>query len=591
MKKLSVVLVMLVMLMSASFAIDNLAPTLSVSEKDGSTLATGTTIKVMVEDENKVTQLKYNWEGVAVRTVTPNTNAVTLNLKIGTQSGKYVLNVEALDSEGNSTGKKQYVYYVEEGDYTAPEIVPNFRNGSTVKAGEVIKLDMEDENEIVQVKYNWEGQTEKIVKPNTNLLTLNLKLATQSGKYVLNVEAIDSEGNSTGKKQFVYYVEDENVDTNAPKITVLEKSGSTLPGGASVSVKVEDENEIAQVKYSWSGNTERVLTPNKTSYNLKLGLGTQSGKYVLNVEAIDVAGNSSGKQQYVYYVEEGDYTAPEIVPDFRNGSTVKAGETIQLDMKDENKIVQVKYNWEGQTAKIATPNTTVCTLKLRIGTQSGKYVLNVEALDSKGNSTGKKQFVYYVEETDDEVPEIMVNVKSGSSVTAGTIIRLELEDKNKITQVMYGWNDNSMKTLNPNRNEIILQLKVGTQSGTYKLRVTARDEFGNSVNQTYTYHVKAADTKAPTISSNRTSGERIAKNAAIKITIKDESKLAKVEYTWNGARKILTPTSNTATLNLKMGNKNGTLRVTAEDSEGNRITKTYNFVCKNNNQSKVNVIL
>jgi len=178
-KKLTLIVLTVSLLCTAAFAADNVAPTLTMSEESGSTLEGGTKITLTVEDESKVEEVTYYWQGGSEKTITPNTNKVTINLTLGTQAGKYVFNVEAVDAEGNATGEKSYIFYVPSTDEDAPVITMSEESGSTLNAGSLITLTVEDESKVDEVTYYWQGGSEKTITPNTNEVTVRKGFDTE----------------------------------------------------------------------------------------------------------------------------------------------------------------------------------------------------------------------------------------------------------------------------------------------------------------------------------------------------------------------------------------------------------------------------
>ncbi|MBP3285139.1 MAG: S-layer homology domain-containing protein [Clostridia bacterium] len=579
-RKLTLIVLTVSLLCVTAFAADNTAPALTMSEESGSTLEGGSPITLTVEDENKVSELTYYWKGGSETVKNPNTNKVTVNLRVGTQAGKYVFCVNAVDSEGNSTGEKSYIYYVASTDEEAPALTMSEESGSTLEAGSLVTLTVEDESKISEVNYYWKGGTEKTITPNTNKVTVNLRVGTQAGKYILYVNAVDAEGNATGEKAYTYYV--PSTDEDAPEITVSEESGSTLAGGTQIVVNVSDESKISEVKYYWKGNSEKTLTPNTNSMKLTLSLGTQSGKYVLYLRATDAEGNDTGEKTYIYYVAAEDGEAPVITLNKESGSTLPGGTIINVKIEDESKIAEVTYNWAGNTEKVITPNTNTVNLNLTLGTQGGKYILYVTAKDAEGNSTEKQAYTFYVESEDKDAPAITVTPKDGATVAGGSAVAVRVEDESKISKITYNWAGNTEKAITPNTNITTLNLKVGTQSGKYILYVTAEDEKGNSTEkQVYTFYVEGEDNEAPVITVTPENGATVAGGSAVTVKVEDENKVAEVAYYWAGnTEKVITPNTNITTLNLKLGTQGGKyiLYVTAKDSKGNSTGKrTYTF--------------
>jgi len=552
-RKLSLIVLTVVLLCGTALAADNTAPTLTANPKSGSVVEPLSVVTITISDASNIAEVNYYWQGSSKKTINPNDTSAKLNLKVGEVAGKYILHVEAIDEEGNSTQDRTFEYRVVAEkdsetevveDTKAPSISMNKKSGSTLAGGTEIVVDFADDSEIAEVNYYWEGNKEKTINPDTNEVRLRLNLGTQGGKYILHVEAIDSEGNSTGERKYEYYVEVE--DNDAPTVSVNKKSGSTLPGGTEIVVKFTDASKVAKVNYYWEGNEEKTITPNTNEVTLRLKLGTLGGKYILHVEAVDSEGNSTNERTYEYRVEVEDEEAPTIELSEKNGSTLPGGTQITFTFEDVNKIEKVTYNWLGNTEKTITPNTNSVDLNLRLGTQGGMYILYVTVVDDQGNSTGKQRFTFYVDEVDVDAPVITVTPEDGSMLPALTKIVLNASDESKITTLKYQWVGSQAKTINPNKNDVTVNLLLGELPGKYILKVEAIDEDGNESNETFTFYVESNDNEKPTVSVTPANGSTVKPGDVITALPKDNEGLSEIEYYWDNNIPESEPISGTA---------------------------------------------
>jgi len=534
-KKLSLIVFVVTLLVGTAFAADNTAPKISWSEKDGSTLEAGSTFFMTITDDTAVSEVNCHWKGGSEKKYSPYAREFELELNIGTQNGKYVFYVTAIDAEGNSTGEQSVTYYVNEPeeDNDAPVIKLSERDGATLPGGTKIEVTFSDANNINEVTYYWEGSPKNTAYPKNPNVLLKQYLGTQAGEHVLRVSATDNAGNSTGEQSYTFYVESD--DNEAPEISVSEKNGSTLMAGQEIDFCIEDESKISKVIYNWAGSKETTLTPNKNGLDLTVNVGVQGGRYVFYLTAIDSEGNSTEKQTYTFYVEAEDEDAPEISVSEANGSTLEPGQEVVVRFSDVNKVAKVVYNWAGMSQKIVNPYTNDFDLNLNVGTQGGKYVLYVTAIDSEGNSSDKMTYTFYVEAEDEEAPVITVTPANGSTLPALTKILVNVSDEDsKITKLNYQWVGSELKEKVPNKNEIDLELNLGIQPGKYLLKVEAIDEKDNVNNETFTFYVEGAeDNENPTVSVSPSNGSTIEPEDTIIATPKDNEELSKIEYYWD----------------------------------------------------------
>ena len=534
-KKLSLFVIVVTLLVGTAFAVDNTAPTISASEEDGSTLEPSAQITITLEDDVQLATMKYYWKGASEKQVSLSSKSKSFNIAVGDQNGKYIFYITAIDAAGNSSGEHQFTYHVNEPvvDNDAPVITLSEEDGATLEAGSKIRVEFNDANKISEITYYWQGSSAITKKVDNSSVILNQYIGTQGGKYILHLSAKDNAGNYTGDNTYTFYVESD--DNEAPVVTANEKNGSTLIGGQEVKFRIEDENKIAKVIYNWAGSAEKTWTPNTNGADLTVNIGKQGGKYIFYVTVIDSEGNSTQRISYTYYVEEEDNDAPTITVSEKNGSTLIPGQEIIVNFSDVNKITKVIYNWEGSSEKTEYPNTSVYKLKLNVKTQGGKYVLYVTATDSEGNVSEKNAYTFYVEATDVIAPSITVNPANGSTLPALTKILLKVSDQdNKIVKLNYNWVGSKLNELTPNKNDVNVEVNIGTKPGKYLLNVEATDAKNNTNNKTFTFYVEGVeDNEAPTVSVSPSNGSTIEPEETIVATPKDNEELSKIEYYWD----------------------------------------------------------
>ena len=408
---------------------------------DGESYNVSKEVNVSILDVNhNINNVNVTKNGVAFNigtlSLSGNTASISYNFS---QEGEYVLSVDSTDKTGNVSSRT--VKFII--DKTAPVITPMISGKDIViKDGSYIneiftpyfKLDEADDT-IVSVMMNGKDVTGSVPS------------ASKEGKYTFDVEAKDKAGNRseislsftvdvTNPKVVitgiidrffnknvkpVYKITDTNLDTGKSSVTLNDK-----PFESGTSIKEEGEYVLKAVGTDLATNTTKrtiIFTLDKTSPKIEFveaidgnyfteaiipellisdlseytiisqtlngkayELGdeiSEDGKYVLALEVVDKAGNTSTVS--VEFII--DQTPPKFIySGAKNGG--KYYETVNLTVSLENPfdtIKEVLVNGEVATADFVEENgQTVVKMKF---SEIGEYKLDLYATDEAGNET------------------------------------------------------------------------------------------------------------------------------------------------------------------------------------------------------------
>ncbi len=414
-------------------------------------------------------------------------------------------------------------------------------------------------------------------------------------------------------------------DTTAPIITMSEKDGSTVEPGTQLTMTVTDmESKVTSLKYNWIGSKEKELIPNeKEPANIcKVTIpkiGSVDGTYKFTVTAINKVGKET-KETYTYYVKtsgetdndngsedkkpeedkesEKETKAPTISVSKADGSKVKPGDRVIVTIEDESGLKNITYSWNNEEENEPLENEDKIFNKYEITMgqfpkTNDTYVLKISATDINGNTTGVKEYSYDIVYVDDTAPIVTMSEPDGSVLEAGTRLTMVVKDmETKVTYLKYNWIGSAEKELIPNEKEpanicTVYIPRIGSIAGTYKFTVTAENEQGKEITETYTYYVRdeneEIDNEKPTVSASPKSGSTIEAQATIELTAKDNEELKSLTYAWNSENEIPKAISGTTDIvKLTAPNTAGThkLKVIVVDAANNSTTETFTYTIK-----------
>lgn len=187
---------------------------------------------------------------------------------------------------------------------------------------------------IKEIKYKWNNEEETIINGN-NQTNISEQIELRGGENTLTVTVVD-ENNQTVTYQKEYTV------GNIPEIKLEAVSNG-------ISVKINCEDNIETIKYTWDNEQEQIINVNNTEYEGIIN--APKGQHTLYIVATTTEGIEATKTQLVV----GD-TEPtlNIKADVVNGKL-----TFIVDAEDDEEIskVEIIFN-EGETQVINVNDKT-----------------------------------------------------------------------------------------------------------------------------------------------------------------------------------------------------------------------------------------
>lgn len=386
-----------------------------------------------------------------------------------------------------------------------------------------------------------------------------------------------------------------------PTFTPNIASGSEVSVGDAVTfvIQAAEDTAIKSCTYSWNGGDTKSIFDvdslkgkegllNKITFKFETFSG-ESGTNVLKICAVDEYGNSTGVKEYKYIVK--DTQEPTITSNVENNSTVKAGSSVTIEIKDNDYLKSVEYSWNGGELTEILPSDKAYykyTYKMeKFPNVNDTFILKVKAIDAS-NNVAIKTFTYNVEYNDTTAPVVEMSEPSGSVLAAGTKLSMTATDEeSKIVKLTYNWEGSAVKEVIPAQKEFanvckVNNLTLGSKAGTYRFHVTAINSVGKETNAVFTYVVKGEETKdeeKPTLSASPASGT-IDPASKIVLTAKDNEALKSLTYSWDNASETTKSIGGTeATVNVTAPSTAGghTLRVTAKDTSDNTAQGIYYY--------------
>lgn len=258
------------------------------------------------------------------------------------------------------------------------------------------------------------------------------------GNYGVQIEALDARGNSSGQAWLNFSLQVASTDAEAPTLTVVPLANDgvflggpvTLTGTASDNVGVENVFVAIKDKAtnlwlqsdgtwgSWGGRQRSAVlgSPGGTSTDWEYAFASDVvGDYSAQVEALDAAGNSSGRQLMDFSIRaaNGDLVAPEVTIDSPTANQVFSGTSAALSGSATDNVgvsgvlvaVQDRMTglwWQAdgswgpfgtrqQQAVLGTPGSAASAWSYTFDPgATGVFGLQVEAVDASANSSGRQ---------------------------------------------------------------------------------------------------------------------------------------------------------------------------------------------------------
>ena len=566
------------------------APVITANYASGSTIDLLTTVTFTIKDSgSKIVEASYDCNGIYQKV----TNAANYEWKINLTNfnlvQKYTVVIIAKNANGVET-TETFIYYVrgnEDNDDQAPTVTASITSGSTVITGKTVTVTTKDNKALSSVKYSWDSTTNYTYVSNVSgtVHTLNTTIPTTVGTHTLRVVAVDAAGNET-KKDFVYTVKTETPAT-APVITANYASGSTIDLLTTVTFTIKDSgSKIVEASYDCNGIYQKVT--NAANYEWKINL--TNFNLVQKYTVVIIAKNAIGAETtetFTYYVrgnEDNDDQAPTVTANITSGSTVTAGQTVTVTLRDNKELKSGKYSWDSTTNYTSVSNVsgTVRTFNTTVPTTVGTHTLRVVAIDAAGNESGVKTFSYYVEDdSDTQAPTIKANPSSGNIKPTADITITANDDKDLMT-LRYSWDDGVSTTKTIAGKTYVMSVEAPATAGEHILHVIVIDRAGNRTEKDFTYNV--IDDQIPTITMTPGDKSTVVGGKVIRATLRDDSELATVKYNWKG--KTATTESISGTYKVielpAISSTAGTyyMYITVTDATGNSTEGIYTYYVK-----------
>lgn len=491
-------------------------------------------------------------------------------------------------------------------DTTAPSVSMDKKSGSIIEPKSIFTFTVTDnESYIKDISYYWANNdsnrtlvsgTKRVEK--SNLVNKNPYYGTvptapeKSGEYKFCISVTNGAGLHT-ENEYTYYIQ---ADTSAPVITASIKSGSTIELNSTLVVTItEDESNIVEASCTINNgisdkaknNDSKKVVFNIKNFNLEK-------TYVVDVKAKNADGIEA-TERLVYYVK--DTTVKDTEGPKVTASVEK--ETVKVKVTDNIELKSVKYSWDSTTNYKLLSNVSGKTYNfdLDLPSTTKTHVLRVIAEDTSGNKT-TFDYTIEVEEKVITKPVITADYASGSTIDLLTTVTFTIKDSgNDIVEASYDCNGIYQKVTEANGKVANRTWKIKLTNFNlvqkYTVVVTAKNEAGVEVSETFIYYVEAneeVDNELPTISMNPGDGSTVVGGRIIKATLRDDLGLATVKYNWKG--KTATTESISGTNKVielpAISSKAGTyhMYITLTDAAGNSVDGIYTYYVKDDNDDE-----
>lgn len=529
------------------FTLDDIKPTIQLLNPDMDIeLQVGESFHLNISDINTLNAVLYTWDGhpeFANSLVSPYDIIVP-----SLPDGEIQLIVNAQDEAGNLETQTF--------DFIIDTLIPTItllspKEGRGITSGDLIDLQITDENTINLVKYNWNGGT------NTTLNSpYDITFVDQgTTENLLFVFAEDLAGNVYSTT--FNFTTDE---TNPTIQMVIPQEPYIYQSGTQVELTINDPL-LEMVWYHW--DTESVMYGWNSPYTTSLPLG--DGEHRLYVYANDTLGNTAS-QTFEFIV---DNTVPNItLTNPNSGGSLGYGSYASFSVQDQNDIVQVFYNWNNEINITLNAPYEILVDNITEGTNN----LHVFAQDQAKNWVNET-FEIFIDTT---APLIsLVSIQDNAILQSFTIIAINIVEP-YLQNVSYAWDNNTEIPWQGN-----YQTLVPLEEGVHILHVYAWDQTGNEAHEAFNI---TSDNTPPTISlASPTMNTRLKKNTSISLAISDNFALYLAYYNWDGGENVTLNDTYQVSLPSKTGSH--TLQIYALDIAGNWIVSEFTFT------TKVNVIV
>ncbi len=523
------------------FTIDNGIPEISLDPQDMDLeIQIGEKIRLNISETNTLTSVSYLWKGDP-----PYAGILTHPYEITVPflpDGEINLTINAQDEAGNLKAQP-FTFTI---DSVAPSItLLSPKEGRGIENGALINLQVEDENTIEWVNYNWNGGSNTTLESPYDITFVD----QGTSELLLFVYAKDKAGNLFST--FFNFT----VDESAPSIQLLAPDEPFVYHSRTlVEISITDPLlesawfhwDTDAVNYAWT-------------YPYTTVLPILEGDHFLYVYANDTIGNIA-QETFAFVV---DNTGPNItLTNPSVGGSLRNGSYASFTIEDHNDLLQVFYNWNnGTNITIADPFEIIID-----DLTEGMNTLIIYAQD-QANNWGNATFDIFLDTT---APIISLkNVLDNSILQPSSIIEVEIIEP-YLQNVTHAWDNNTEIPWQGN-----YQTLVPPEEGMHTLNVFATDEVGNVAHASFNI---TSDNTAPTVTVANPSKTNLVKNSSISLAITDNYGLGLVYYNWDGGENITLNGTYIVYLPPKTGSH--ILQVYAQDEAGNWVVTEFQFTTK-----------
>ncbi len=464
---------------SVGFIVDNTPPEVVVSGLTNGTYvgSSGATVTIKVSSISPITYLNIALDGILLKhEANLGLNAsVRLRLK-SLRQGVHVLLIRV----GNKVGLARTSFVTFTVDLTPPtiRIYPNI-SGEFVSPESVGKLTVVcNDNYVVRHIIVYLDSKEIYSGPWGRLKEVILK-GLKDGMHNVTVEAVDGAGN-VGREVMTFYT-----DSMPPTIKLSGIANGTYTRAREVTVKalVSDDLWLYNVTIYVNGRPVRhYLKPpsaggglNRGPVTLVIPINTSvGGRYVVNVLALDAAGNRASAE--ISFIA--DHTPPKlaVVSGPANGSIVNSTLVkLKVRVSDNACLLEAYASVNGE--EVARLGNGVSTLAVPTPA-NGRYVIRLYAIDCAGN----KAFLTEEITADHTPPEIRILSPAQNTYCRAPVeVEARITDNLGVREVTVLANGRVVGTAYLKGSEGVVSLAItGLSNGQNVITVKAVDEAGNT---------------------------------------------------------------------------------------------------------------
>lgn len=422
----------------------------------------------------------------------------------------YKVTFTVKDRAGNKTEREAEFT----ADVTTPAVeLSGVKAGSFINEVPTVKATVTDKHAADSIiTYTVYKDGEEYFETSSKGATYSYSDFKEDGKYTVIAKAEDIAGNVSVEStiSFVYdttaaSLESISLDGNKKDgyswydsaVTASSTAKDKLSGLAKVTMTINGENVVTT---SPEGTTDAVGIKNQFTKAWFKENASSTGKYEVKITAVDRAGNKATKTAEFY----ADVTAPSVELDGAvngsfNNTKQEVTATLTDDYADNNKLI-MNIVKDGKTYDTVEKKST--SLTYASFNDDGNYKVTVKAVDAAGNVSeiASVRFIY-----DTKAPSLDAISFSGSKNDGYSWFKGAVTINEDITEPLAGFKEVTVKV----NDQQILHKEFTTadydysiskqltkdwfkenesESGSYKVTITAVDRAGNTATKTKTFY-------------------------------------------------------------------------------------------------------